>query len=246
MNILKTKSYKVAINAKGNSNATKIAVLLPGRLDTKDYANFVSHVECLASMGFYAIAIDMPGTWGSPGNIEEYTTSNYIKVVNEIIDVLGNRPTLLLGHSRGGATAMLASRNPAVNGVVLVNAAYSNPSPPDPKKVDNGVLIESRDIPPGNVHTKEQILFNLPLGYFEDGSKHDVVGALKAFKGPKLLVHATGDEFEDLEKVRQIYESITEPKMFLEVDCTHDYRLYPEVIKSIETTLGKFLHDYLP
>ena len=245
MNILETKSYKVAIYAKGKPNSNKIAILLPGRLDTKDYVNFVSHVTFLSKKGFYAIAIDMPGTWGSPGNIEEYTTSNYIKVVNEIIDVLGNRPTLLLGHSRGGATAILASRNPAVNSLVLVNAAYSNPSAPDPKKIENGVLIESRDLPPGNVRTKEQRLFKLPLGYFEDGSKHDVIGSLKAFKGPKLLVHASKDEFEPLDKVRQIYENIPETKMFIEIDCTHDYRLYPEVIKSIETTLSQFLDNCL-
>lgn len=245
MNFLETKSYKVAINSQGDANATKVAILMPGRLDTKDYANFVSHVAFLANMGFYAIAIDVPGTWDSPGNLEDYTTSNYLKVVNELIHVLGNRPTLLLGHSRGGATAMLASRNTAVNGLVLVNAAYGNPSPPDPKKVENGALIESRDLPPGTMRTKEQRLFSLPLAYFEDGPKHDVVGALNDFKGPKLLVHATKDEFETLERVKHIYDGLAEPKMFLEIDSTHDYRLYPEVIKSVETILAQFVQKYL-
>lgn len=245
MDILETKSFKVAVRAKGDPKADKVAILMPGRLDTKDYANFVSHIDFLADLGFYAIAIDVPGTWDSPGRLEDYTTSEYLKVIDELIDVLGNRPTLLLGHSRGGATAQLASRNPAVVGLVLVNAAYGTPSPPAPEKVKDGTLLESRDIPPGNTRTKEQRLFNLPLAYFEDGPRHNVTGALKAFKGPKLLVHANKDEFETLEHVKQIYESLTEPKMFLEINSTHDYRLYPEVIKSVEAALGQLIQKYL-
>lgn len=246
MNILETKSYNVAVNAKGDPSATKVAILMPGRLDTKDYANFVSHIEFLSNLGFYAIAIDVPGTWDSPGDVEDYTTSKYLKVTNELIDVLGNRQTLLLGHSRGGATAQLASHNPAVVGLVLINSAYGTPTSPDPKKIVNGALIESRDVPPGNTRTKEQRLFNLPLAYFEDGSKHNIIGSLLDFKGPKLVVHATRDEFEPLENVKSIYESLIEPKMFLEIDCTHDYRLYPEIVKSVETTLGVFIQKYMP
>jgi len=87
---------------------------MPGRLDTKDYANFVSHLDFLANHGFYTVAIDPPYSWDSPGELKDYTTSNYLKAVNELIDYFGNRPTLLLGHSRGGATAILASTNPAV------------------------------------------------------------------------------------------------------------------------------------
>ena len=132
MKLLKTKSFEIAVNIYGNEQAPRIALLMPGRLDTKDYINFVSHSEFLAKKGFFVVAIDPPGTWDSPGDINNYSTSTYMKVVNELIDYFGNRPTLLLGHSRGGAIAMLVSSNPAVAGVTLVNAASGYPSPPDP------------------------------------------------------------------------------------------------------------------
>ena len=231
----------MAVNMKGDSRAAKLAILMPGRLDTKDYINFTSHADYLAKKDYFVVAIDPPGTWESPGDLEAYTTSTYLKVVNELIDHLGNRPTLLLGHSRGGATAMLASVNPAVSALVVVNAAYGRPSAPDPEKITNGRLRESRDLPPGDTRTEEQKLFSLPLAYFEDGVKHDPQKALEQFKGPKLVIHANKDEFVTMDRVKKIYDNLTEPKRFLAIDSTHDYRLYPEAIKSVEVALGNFL-----
>jgi hypothetical protein len=56
MQIVKTKSFQLAVNAQGDSNAAKFAILTPGRLDTKDYAHNVSHIKFLANRGFYAIS----------------------------------------------------------------------------------------------------------------------------------------------------------------------------------------------
>lgn len=243
MHIIKTQHFQIAVNALGNVDAPKIAILLPGRLDTKDYANFVSHLKFLAGKGFYTIAIDPPGTWESPGDIKDYCTSTYVQAVHELIEHFDSRPTLLLGHSRGGATAMLASSNPVVSSVVVVNAAYGKPSM-NGEKVENGVVRESRDTPPGDTRTKAQKLFDLPINYFEDGAKHDPKAALVKFKGPKLIVHATRDEFVSMERIRKIYAELSEPKQFLEIDCNHDYRLYPEVIQTVENSLGDFIDKF--
>lgn len=246
MKILKTKNFEIAVNIYGDEQASRIALLLPGRLDTKDYANFVSHAVFLARKDFFVVAIDPPGTWESPGDIASYSTSTYMKAVNELIDYFGNRPTLLLGHSRGGAVAMLVSSNPAVAGVVLVNAAYGYPSPPDPKLIENDALPEYRDMPPGNTRTDKKRLFNLPLAYFKDGAKHYPAGALARFGGAKLLIHATQDEFTAIEEVKEIYNNLSEPKMFLEIDCEHDYRLYPNEIESVNSLLREFTDKFMP
>jgi len=122
--------------------------LLPGRLDTKDYVNFASHLEYLASKGFYTIAFDPPGTWESPGGIGLFTTTNYLKAVNELIEYYGGKPTLLMGHSRGGNVAVLASMNPHVIGVILVMSSYTAPT--SPESIENGVHMSYRDFPPGD------------------------------------------------------------------------------------------------
>jgi pimeloyl-ACP methyl ester carboxylesterase len=241
MKIIKTKSFETAVNIIGDENSSKIAILMPGRLDSKDYANFISHAEYLSKYGFLVVSVDPPGTWDSPGSLDNYSTSTYIKDINEIIDKFGNKPTLLLGHSRGGATAMLVSSNPAVSWLVLVNSTYGQPTPPKPEEIKNGLLTEYRDLPPGKVRTDEKKRFDLPMTYFEDATKHDPLSALQNFKGPKLVVHTTRDEFTRLEKVKSIYDGLQEPKTFLQIDCTHDYRLFPEAIISVNEALGQFL-----
>src|ERR1700679_1536516 len=115
MKMLETPNFKIAANISGGESSSKLALLMPGRLDTKDYANFVSHADYLSKRGFLVVAIDPLTTCDRPGDLSNYTTSSDMHAVNEIIELCGNRPTLLLGHSRGGATAMLASANPAVS-----------------------------------------------------------------------------------------------------------------------------------
>lgn len=243
MRIVRTKSFQIAINEYGNIDASKLCILMPGRLDTKDYANFISHGKYLSQLGYHVIALDPPYTWDSPGSLEGYTTSAYAQAINELIDFFGNKKTLLLGHSRGGATAMLASRNPNVEAIVLINAAYGSPTPPDKSKLANGCLPENRDIPPGDKRTEQQRKFLLPMAYFNDGNKHDPVTSLKAFKGAKLLIHATEDEFCEPDKVKMIFNSLDEPKTYLKIDCTHDYRLFPEVIEQVNHAVAAMIKN---
>ncbi len=245
MKIIKTENFEIAVNVAGNEDSKRLAILLPGRLDTKDYANFVSHLDYLSTRDFLTVAIDPPYTWESPGDIANYSTTNYLKAVNELIEYFGNRPTLVMGHSRGGATAMLVSKNPAVTAIALVNAAYGAPTPPESSEIENGVLPSYRDLPPGDVRTKEQKRFDLPLNYFEDGSKHNPDAALQEFTGPKLIIHANRDDFVSFDAVNIIFDGLTTPKTLVQIDCTHDYRLFPEAIKQVNESLGQFMDSYL-
>lgn len=242
MGIIKTKSFELAVNTKGDKNSEKIAILLPGRLDTKDYANFVSHLEYLAGKSFYTVAFDPPGTWESPGGIELFTTTNYLKAVNELIEYYGNKPTLLLGHSRGGNVTILASTNPCVIGIILVMSSYEAPTPPE--SVNGDFQMEHRDLPPGNKRTKEQKEFALPLNYFKDGEKFNPLAILKDCKKPKLLFSGTDDKYYTPKEIQEIYESIPEPKMLHELNSDHSYRRHPEIVEEVNKIIGEFLDRY--
>ena len=244
MNI-KTKSFELSIFSKGDVDCERLAILIPGRLDTKDYYNFVSHADYLASIGFFVVAFDPPGTWNSPGGIDIYTTTNYIKAVNELIEYFGNKPTLLLGHSRGAAAAILVGAiNPKVIGIVSIMANYGRPTPLDQESLQKGFKISYRDLPPGNIQTKEQKQFLLPISYWEDGKNYDAGESLKKCTKPKLLVYGKKDEFTTVEEVEQLYGTIPEPKMLKLIDSTHDYRYHLEAIRETEEMIGKFITKY--
>ncbi|MEK7096265.1 MAG: alpha/beta fold hydrolase [Patescibacteria group bacterium] len=242
MRFVETPSFKLAVYSQGNKNAEKLALVLPGRLDTKDYAHMRSHVDFLAEQGFYALSFDPPYSWESPGDIANYSTTNYIKAVNELIEHFGDKPTLLVGHSRGGAAAMLVSaQNPHVIALVLAMANYSVPTPPNPDRIQGDVLIESRDLPPGSQRTVEQKEFRLPLAYFEDAKQYKPAEALKQFKGPKLIICGTRDTFITPEKVKETFSQLTEPKMLLELDTEHDYRLHREMVEAVNNAIGELI-----
>src|SRR3989338_1587478 len=170
MEIIKTKTFELAVYAKGDPNSSKLAIVIPGRLDTKDYIHNTSLVDHLAHRGYFALSFDPPGTWESPGDIELYTNTNLVKAVDELIEHFGNKKTVLAGHSRGGTIAMLAGpKNPHVTHFISIFSYYGAPSDPANERIVGGKVMSYRDLPPGNTKTKEQREFGLPLNYFEDG-----------------------------------------------------------------------------
>lgn len=240
MNLIQPPSFSLSTLEKGNKNSSKLALILPGRLDSKDYTHIVSHTELLSTLGYLAVAFDPPGTWESPGPIEDFTTTNYLKAVNELIEYYGNRPTLLVGHSRGGAVAQLASTNPAVTAVILLMASYEFASEPSKEDLERGYILEYRPFPPNSKETGKKE-YKLPLSYIEDGKKYLPYTVLKEFKGPKLLISAAHDEWTEPEEVVEVFEQLSEPKMYFEIDSPHDYKDNPRVIKEVNQRIKEFL-----
>lgn len=243
--MIKTKSFELAVYSKGDPASSKLAIVIPGRVDTKDYTHNTSLVDYLASRGYFALSFDPPGTWESPGGIELYTTTNYLRVVDELIDYFGNKPTLLAGHSRGGTIAMLiAPKDPRVTHFITVMSYYGAPSAPSKESIAAGKQIEPRDLPPGTTKTKEQKIFELPLSYFKDGEQYNALPGLKDCTKPKLFFYGTKDDLNGAEDIKEAYEKSAEPKMMYELNSVHDYRYQPEIIKEVNEVIGQFLDKY--
>jgi len=243
MNLIKTKNFELAVYARGDKSSDKLALVLPGRLDTKDYAHNISHVDYFASRGYFALSFDPPGTWGSPGEIELYTMTNYLKAINELIELFGNNPAVLMGHSRGGSMAMLAG--PKNKNVTHIIAALSNtgPSTLTDETKKTGVSTSFRDMPPNDSKNKKR--FDLPISYFEDANQYGIREELISCTKPKLFFYGIRDNVVAPEKVQNVYEACVEPKMIHELNTDHDYRRHPDIIEEINTVIGKFLDSEL-
>lgn len=245
MELIRTNSFDLAIISKGDRNADKLAICIPGRLDTKDYANFVSHTDYLAGKGFFALAFDPPGTWDSPGGLGLFSTTNYIKAINELIEYFGNKPTLLVGHSRGAVSAILASSNPAVVGIVSIMCNFGEPVAPGNSDLQKGFSFSQRDLPPGVSKTNTQKEFMLPIAYWEDSKRYNQAELLKECLLPKLIVIGTKDEVTSTQAVKELYDLVPEPKMLKEVHTSHNYRYDPIAIEEVNKVMGEFLNNYV-
>ncbi|MBU1201804.1 MAG: alpha/beta hydrolase [Nanoarchaeota archaeon] len=236
--IIKTGSFGLAAYIKGSRNSEKLALILPGRLDTKDYKHIKSHVNFLAKKNYLAVSFDPPGTWESSGEIASYSMTNYLKSINELIEYFGNKQTVLIGHSRGGTMAMLAgTQNDHVTHIISIMSRPS-PSPINKNTKETGFEISFRDTP-SDVKKK----FHLPLNYFMDALKYDVTNDISKCNKPKMFIFGARDKIISPDIVKETYKNAAGPKQLFGVECDHDYRLHPKIIKEINILIWEFLKN---
>jgi len=243
--IITTKSFKLAVYTKGPIEADKLVLVLPGKLDTKDYRHMHAHVDFLASKGYLALSFDPPGTWESGEDNSLYTMSNYLKAVNEVIEYYGNKQTLLLGHSRGGSMAMLAGmKNKYVTHFIAI-MSHATFSPESKDQLVNeewkekGYRIHHRDTPSG--YADENKTFKIPYSFLEDEIQYDMLKDLSKCRKPKLFIAGSRDVGAKLEMIQETYERSSEPKHFKVIDSTHRYRQHDNLINEVNGIIDDFI-----
>lgn len=234
--LIKTKSFTLAIYARGNKKAEKLAIVLPGQLDTKDYPHMKSHVNMLSKLRYFALSFDPPGTWESQGEINIYNMTNYNNAINEVIEFYGNKPTLLVGHSRGGSMAMLgAINNKHVKAFVSIFSAA------DYTDYNRYKKESFRDIPE---NPNKQKTFMLPISFVEDSQKYNMLPGLKHCVKPKLFVFGTYDDLIKPEVVKEAYDTSAQPKDLVEFNSDHDYRKDVILIEKMNEIVKNFIKKY--
>jgi len=200
-------------------------------------------VGYLAGKGFYALTFDPPGTWESPGDISLYTVANYLKVIYELIEHFGNKPTFLMGHSRGATMSIFAGcTNPHVFAFAPVmpshiDGAFEGTVNEAWKQA--GVAKHLRDLPPGGGPKVKP--FALPYSFFEDQIKYDMTDELSRCTKPKFFIYGNRDEGATPERVKAIYDIAAEPKELYELESDHNYRFHQNLIDEVNQVVGKFL-----
>lgn len=239
MSNLQTEHFRLDVYEAGAEDARQLALILPGRLESKDYVHIISLVDSLASRGYHAVTFDPPGSWGSE-DTADYTVTNYLQAVNELITYYGNLPTLLVGHSLGGSIALqVAATNPQVIGCVSLMAGISDKEP-DPEWQQQGYVTFKRDLPPGDRPDLEQKSFDLPYSYYEDRMRFDIREALKTCQKPKLFVAGLHDRQMAPEVAQATYDLAVEPKQLVMLPMSHGYRYNPKWIRKIDQLVGDF------
>lgn len=139
---------------KSNENPKKLAVLLPGYLDTKNYNHIKLLEKDLNKIGYFTISFDPTGAWESDGEIEQYSFTQYLKDIDTIINYAKSKnkfdEIILIGHSFGGRIALYyATEHPEINTVIVIMSAlesyYSKKKLSIWKKT--GLRFAKRDLP---------------------------------------------------------------------------------------------------
>lgn len=244
-------------SSKGNLSAAvhypeketgKLAILCSGFLDSKDYAHLVGLADALAGEGYVAVRFDATGIWESEGDISEYTTTQYLEDIKNVLEFMLSRSDyghiLLGGHSRGGMVSIIyASGDPRISAVLGIMPSPGGKETSDEKKEKwrkDGFKISTRDVPGDEEKTVE---FKVPFAHVEDKEKYDAIEKVKEVKVPVILFAGEKDDVILPEWVRMIYDNANEPKKFILIPgIDHDYRHNDSEIDFVN---GKIIHELI-
>ncbi len=187
---------------------------------SKDFKTLAWLSRALAADGFCVLRFDFAGLGESEGDFRETTLSTDIEDLQAAIRwiELEERPPLagLVGHSMGGAAAILAARQHPVPLPVAVLGTSC--------RVGDRIR---RLLRPGDLHALELTgetsvsihgrLYPVTVEFLRDLDRHDLREAVTSWDCPLLVVHGTADRIVPLEEGQRLFEAAAHPKSFLGV-----------------------------
>ena len=172
----------------------------------------------LAAMGIAVLRFDFTGLGHSEGEFANTSFSTNVGDLASAADALAARgmaPSLLIGHSLGGAAVLrLAADLPQIRAVATIGAPF------DPGHVTHnfGTAIEDirRD---GQAEvTLAGRPFTIGKAFLDDVAEAELAPAIKAMKAALLVLHGPLDQTVGIENAQSIFLAATHPKSFVTLD----------------------------
>ncbi|WP_370390673.1 alpha/beta fold hydrolase [uncultured Winogradskyella sp.] len=207
----------------------------------------VRHVSrALAQDGFGVVRFDFTGLGRSEG---EFADSHFSANVEDLLDVHDyisqhyQAPSLLVGHSLGGAAVLVAaSKLDSVKAVATIGA---------PATVDHVKRLFSHQIE--NIEEMGKIKvdiggrpFEIDEAFISEFDNTDLPAVVKDLRKPILLMHAPFDTIVGIENAQQLYAMAHHPKSFISLDDA-DHLLSSEKDSSyVGEVIGTWAKHYFP
>jgi len=174
--------------------------------------------EALAGQGFAVLRFDFTGLGGSGGDFANTDFSSNIKDLLKAADYLRDRyraPSLLIGHSLGGAAVLAAAA-----GIPEAVAVATIGTPAEPAHVAQHLASVRAEI---QAKGEAEIsiggrLFRIRKEFLEDIEGHRLEDAIRNLRKALLVFHAPGDEFVGIENAERIFREAQHPKSFISLD----------------------------
>ena len=198
----------------------------------------------LTNHGFGVVRFDFTGLGKSEGVFAE---SHFSANVDDLIDVNKylethyKEPSLLIGHSLGGAAAIVAaSKLENIKAVSTVGA---------PATVAHVTHLFSHAIE--EIATKGEVEvhiggrpFKINQDFLADFSKTDLSKIIKKLRKPLLVMHSPIDKIVGIENAHEIYHNAQHPKSFVSLDDADHLVTNTEDSMYIGNMIGTWVQRY--
>ena len=218
----------------------KLAILLPGYLDSPDYLHFTIFTRRLNDLGYSVVRLDPCRVWQT-GDTNDYSISHYLKDVREVIDAHHSHDleeVILIGHSLGGFVSIIAgSRFPEVSKII----ALCPPARYDEyvkKWQDDGIRHSKRELPQ---NPDEFRIFSVPLAFALDARTYSAIEAVKSLHKPFMLFIGLEDTVVSPSVTEQLATAASNPYVIRKVGIGHDFRKSEQQTTIVMDEIEKFL-----
>lgn len=226
MNITKKITFK---NEKGQTLAARLE--LPKNSTPRAYALFAHCFTCnknltavrtigrtLTQKNIAVLRFDFTGLGESEGDFESTNFSSNIEDLYSAASFLAENyeaPSLLIGHSLGGAAVLFASKK-----ISSVRAIATIGAPSNPEHVSHLFKNSVEEI---NDSGKAIVAiggreFTIQKHFLEDIQDKNIKHQLEDFKNSILVMHSPQDTTVGIENAAEIYKAARHPKSFVSLN----------------------------
>ncbi len=185
---------------------------------TKNLTAVKNVSRALTAEGFGVLRFDFTGLGESEGDFENTNFSGNVDDLIEAANFLGknyNAPTLIIGHSLGGAAAIFAANKiPSIKAVAVIN------SPSSPSHVRNLLKDSTHEI---TKNGKAQVNlggidFTIKKQFLDDLDSKSLIDIVGNFKKALLIMHSPTDRTVGIKNAEDLYKAAHHPKSYISLD----------------------------
>ena len=200
----------------------------------------------LTGYGFGVLSFDFTGLGKSEGEFADSHFSANIEDLTAVNDFLTQNykaPSLIIGHSLGGAAAIVAaSQLDNIQAVATIGA---------PADVNHVTQLFSHQFDEVEAKGDVQVNiggrpFNINKNFVEDFAKLNLLDIVKELRKPILIMHTPFDRTVGIENAEKLYKNAMHPKSFISLDPA-DHLLTNEVDSTYAgLMIGAWARRYFP
>ena len=200
----------------------------------------------LAAMGIAVLRFDFTGLGHSDG---EFANTSFTSNVDDLLAACaklnekGMPPSLLIGHSLGGAAVLKAAgQMPQIKAVATLGAPFDpghvthNFADALPEIISKGVAEVSLGGRP----------FKIGKGFIEDVAEGQLAPAIGSLGAALLVLHAPRDAIVSIDNASQIFLAAKHPKSFLTLDDADHLISRPADAEYAAEVIAAWATRYLP
>lgn len=201
--------------------------------------------RALRAKGFAVLRFDFTGLGASEGDFANTNFSSNVEDLVSAADYLRDEfeaPSLLIGHSLGGAAAIVAAENiPELKGVVVIGA----PAEADHVALQIGDAREEIEHKGAATVQLAGRPFTIKKQFLDDLSGQNVLACAEKLGKPLLIMHAPRDQIVGIENATRIFVAAKHPKSFISLDTADHLMSNPEDARYAAGVLAAWGERYL-